>query len=100
VAVATLGSALRGGIALITRLPVGAVDTDWRQFQIVPAVFTAVGYLVGGLAAVPFVALGPHAAALSFLLVVVAVVVVTHLDGLATIADAAVVHDAATAPAP
>ena len=48
----------------------------------------------------PFVALGSHAAALSFLLVLVAVVGVTHLDRLAAVTDAAVVHDAATAPTP
>ena len=99
-AVAALGSALRGGVAFLTRLADGAVETDWRQFQGVPAVFPAVGYLVGGFAAVSFVVLGPHAAALSFLLVLVAVVGVTHLDGIADIADAAVVHDAATPPAP
>lgn len=58
------------------------------------------GYLVGGLAAGPFVGLDSHAAVLSFLLVLVTVVGVTHLDGLADIADAAVVHDAATPPAP
>ena len=102
-AVGALWSALRGGLAFLARLPVGAVETDWRQFQGVPAVFPAVGYLVGGFAAVSFVELGPHAAALSFLLVLVAVVGVTHLDGIADIADiadAAVVHDAATPPAP
>ena len=99
-AVGALGSALRGGVAFLTRLPGDPVETDWRQFLTVPAVFTPVGYLVGGFAAVPFVVLGPHAAALSFLLVLVAVVGVTHLDGLAEVADAAVVQDAATAPAP
>ena len=58
-AVGALGSALRGGVAFLTRLADGAVETDRRQFQSVPAVFPAVGSLVCGFAAVSFVVLGP-----------------------------------------
>lgn len=51
------------------------------------------GYLVGGLAAVRFIVLGPHA-------ILVALVGVAHLDSRAAVVDAAVVHDAANAPTP
>jgi adenosylcobinamide-GDP ribazoletransferase len=93
VAVADLGSALRGGVAFLTRLPVGGDEDDWRRFQTVPAVFPAVGYLVGAVAAVPFLVAPDAAAALSYVVVLVALVGVTHLDGVADLADAAVVHD-------
>lgn len=92
-AVGSLPSALRGGVAFLTRLPVGGDESDWRRFQTVPAVFPTVGYLVGALAAVPFVLLPAHAAALGYLAVLLALIGVTHLDGVADLADAAVVHD-------
>ncbi len=93
-AVADLGSALRGGVAFLTRLPVGGDGADWRRFQSVPAVFPAVGYPVGAIAAVPFLVLPTAAVAVAYLVVLVALVGVTHLDGVADLADAAVVHDA------
>jgi len=95
VAVGGLGRALRGGVGFLTRIPVGGDETDWRQFQAAPAVFPAVGYLVGVVAAVPFVVLPTHPAAFAYLAVLVTVVGVTHLDGVADLADAAVVHERA-----
>jgi len=95
VAVAGVAAALRGGVGFLTRLPVGADETDWRGFQAAPAVFPVVGYLVGAVVAVPFVLLPAEPAALAYLLVLVALVGITHLDGVADLADAAVVHDAA-----
>jgi len=94
VAVADLGRALKGGVAFLTRIPVGSSEGDWRSFQTVPAVFPAVGYLVGAVTAVPFLVLSGPAAALSYVVALVALVGVTHLDGVADLADAAVVHDA------
>jgi adenosylcobinamide-GDP ribazoletransferase len=94
VAVTDIGAAFRGGVAFLTRIPVGAGEEEWRRFQAVPAVFPLVGYLVGAVAAVPFLLLPAEAAALAYVTVLVALVGITHLDGVADLADAAVVHDA------
>lgn len=87
-------SALRGGVSFLTRIPLETDESDWRRFQETPAVFPVVGYLVGGLAAIPFV-LEPLTAAFGYLLVLAAVVGVTHLDGVADLGDAVAVHAAA-----
>ena len=93
-AVARVRAALRGGVAFLTRVPVGADERDWRRFQAFPVAFPLVGYLVGAVAAVPFLAFPTHAAALAYVAVLVALTGITHLDGVADLGDAAVVHDA------
>ncbi len=85
-------SPLRGGIAFLTRLPVDADEQAWRRFQEVPAAFPAVGYLVGAIAAVPFFLLDGEPAAAAYLLALLAVVGIAHLDGVADLGDAAAVH--------
>ena len=93
-AVTGVGAALRGGVAFLTRLPVGTDEGEWRRFRTSPAAFPLVGYLVGAVAAVPFVLpLSAHATAAAYLFVLVGLVGVTHLDGVADLGDAAVVHD-------
>jgi adenosylcobinamide-GDP ribazoletransferase len=87
-------AALRGGVAFLTRLPVGVEETDWRRFQTAPAVFPLVGYLVGAVAAVPLVVLPAEAGAFGYVLALVGLVGIAHLDGVADLGDAAVVHDA------
>ena len=94
-AVGDIGAALRGGVGFLTRLPVGVDERAWRRFQTFPAAFPLVGYLVGAAAAVPFLLpLSAHATAAAYLFVLVGLVGVTHLDGVADLGDAAVVHDA------
>ncbi len=85
-------SGLRGGVAFLTRVPVRTDADDWRHFQAFPAAFPLVGYVVGGLAALPFVFLTGSPAAFAFIVVLIAVTGITHLDGVADLADAAVVH--------
>jgi adenosylcobinamide-GDP ribazoletransferase len=85
---------LRGGVAFLTRLPVASTERDWLHFQQFPAAFPLVGYLVGALAALPFLLLPGVAAAFAYLLALVALTGVAHLDGVADLGDAAAVHDA------
>ena len=94
--VGEVASGVRGGLAFLTRLPVGADERDWRRFRQFPAAFPIVGYLVGAIAAVPFLVLGSHpaAAAFAYLLALVALVGVTHLDGVADLGDAVAAHQA------
>lgn len=94
-ALSDLGSAVRGGVAFCTRLPLSGSERDWIRFQETPAAFPAVGYLVGLLLALPFVVLDGPAAAVAavYLLFVYLLTGVNHLDGVADLGDAAAIHD-------
>jgi len=93
-------TALRGALVFLTRLPVGHSDAAWDAFRQSPWAFPLAGYAVGGLLAVPFLlgaaGVPPATVALGYLLAVVAVTGVNHLDGVADIGDAAVVHGSRT----
>jgi adenosylcobinamide-GDP ribazoletransferase len=87
-------SALRGALGFLTRLPVGHDEAAWDAFRRTPVAFPLAGYVVGGLLAIPVVLPAPApVVAFLFVLGVVAVTGVAHLDGLADLGDAAVVHD-------
>lgn len=96
-ALGRLPLALRGALAFLTRLPVGGDETAWDAFRRTPAALPLSGYVVGALAAVPFVlSLPPGTTAALYLLVLVGLTGVTHADGLADLADAAAVHERST----
>ncbi|MFC7231345.1 adenosylcobinamide-GDP ribazoletransferase [Saliphagus sp. GCM10025308] len=100
--------ALRGALAFLTRLPFGSrsrntggatadasTDRDWKAFRSSPWTFTIVGWIVGALAALLFLALNrlPAASiAFGYLLAVFALTGIHHLDGVADLGDALVVH--------
>lgn len=91
-------AALRGALGFLTRVPVGRSEGDWDAFGRAPWTFPLVGYLVGGLVALPLLApVPPATTALAFPLAVYAVTGITHLDGVADLGDAAVVHRGAEA---
>ncbi|WP_254531359.1 adenosylcobinamide-GDP ribazoletransferase [Natrinema gelatinilyticum] len=88
-------SATRGATGFLTRLPVGYRDEDWDAFRSTPAAFPVVGFVAGALAGVPLLAadsLAPPTVAFGYLLAVYAVMGVHHLDGVADLGDALVVH--------
>ncbi|ELZ18784.1 cobalamin 5'-phosphate synthase [Haloterrigena salina JCM 13891] len=88
-------AAVRGALGFLTRLPVGHRDGDWAAFRSAPATFPIVGYVAGTLAAVPLLttgALPDPTVALGYLLAVYAVLGIHHLDGVADLGDALVVH--------
>ena len=88
-------AAIRGGVGFLTRLPVAHRDGDWDAFRSRPAVFPLVGVVAGAAAAVPLLAvetLPAPTVALGYLLAVYAVTGVHHLDGVADLGDALVVH--------
>lgn len=89
-------TALRGGVGFLTRIPVGHSGEAWDAFAETPAVFPLVGYVLGGALALPCLLVATPvspavvaAAALPWLYLLAGV---THVDGLADLADAAVVH--------
>uniref|UniRef100_UPI0013E8B15A adenosylcobinamide-GDP ribazoletransferase n=1 Tax=Halorubrum amylolyticum TaxID=2508724 RepID=UPI0013E8B15A len=91
-------TALRGAIGFLTRVPVGRDEAAWGAFARSPWTFPVVGYLVGGLVATPMLLAAPPASvpaptvALAFVVAVYAVTGIGHLDGVADLGDAAVVH--------
>lgn len=89
-------SALRGAVGFLTRLPVGGDAGDWQAVTESPWTFPVVGVGTGLLLAVPAVALGgrslPLLAAVGYLGLWVGLSGITHLDGVADLGDAAVVH--------
>lgn len=93
-ALSDLEQAARGGVAFLTRLPVASRERDWLSFTETPAVFPFVGYLVGAIVAIPFLVLSGQAAAFAFLLALLAISGINHLDGVADLGDAAAIHDA------
>jgi len=87
--------AVRGALGFLTRLPIGYRDGDWDAFRATPAAFPIAGLVAGALAAIPLLAAGTLAAptvALGYLLSVYAVTGIHHLDGIADLGDALVVH--------
>ncbi|WP_435361519.1 adenosylcobinamide-GDP ribazoletransferase [Haloarchaeobius sp. DFWS5] len=89
--------AVRGALGFLTRLPVGHDESAWDAYTDTPAAMVLVGYLVGGLVAVPVVAgielgLPTPVTAFAALVSVYALTGIAHLDGVADCGDAAVVH--------
>lgn len=85
--------AFRGAVGFLTRLPVGTDLASWEAFRRMPTAFVPVGYLVGALVALPFLlGLPATTTALVYPVALVAVTGINHADGLADLADAAVVH--------
>lgn len=91
-------TALRGAVGFLTRLPVGRDEAAWAAFTRSPWTFPVTGYLTGALAAAPLLLAGPPASvpaptvALGLVVAVYAVTGIGHLDGVADLGDAAVVH--------
>jgi adenosylcobinamide-GDP ribazoletransferase len=89
-------SALRGAVGFLTRLPVRHDDAAWTAFRESPWAFPLAGYLVGTLLAAPFLLVATPVPAtaitVTYLAAVFAVTGINHLDGVADVADAAIVH--------
>lgn len=97
-------AALSGALGALSRLPVGRSERAWNAFRRAPLTFPLAGYVIGALVASPFLFTGrpvtallglglpiPTAAVL-YLLVVYLVTGITHVDGLADLADGAAIH--------
>lgn len=86
-------TALRGAVGFFSRLPVGHSETAWESFRRTPSVIPVVGYLLGALVALPLLLPLPDATvALVFVAGVYVLTGITHVDGVADLGDALVVH--------
>jgi adenosylcobinamide-GDP ribazoletransferase len=84
-----------GAVGFLSRVPVGRSEAHWNAFRTMPAAFPVAGYVVGAAVAVPFVisaSLPAPIVALGFVVAVYAVTGINHVDGVADLGDAAVVH--------
>jgi adenosylcobinamide-GDP ribazoletransferase len=86
-------TALRGAVGFLSRLPVGHSESAWQSFCRTPTVVPAVGYLLGALVALPLLLPLPEATtAILFVAGIYALTGITHVDGVADLGDALVVH--------
>lgn len=86
-------TALRGAVGFLSRVPVGADEAAWTAFQNCPVTFPLVGYLLGLLILFPLVLPLPAVTVgVVFLAWIYAVTGITHLDGVADLGDALIVH--------
>jgi adenosylcobinamide-GDP ribazoletransferase len=91
-------TAVRGAVGFLTRLPVGHSESAWQAFRGAPWAFPVVGYAVGGILAgvvATLLALSEltlPTAVLAYLLCLFGLTGITHLDGVADLGDALVVH--------
>ncbi|WP_435126812.1 adenosylcobinamide-GDP ribazoletransferase [Halobaculum sp. D14] len=96
-ALSDAADAVRGALGFLTRLRVGHDDAGWAAFRGSPWAFPATGYAVGALLAVPVAAgvaagLPATVGAAAYVGSVLLLTGINHLDGVADVADAAVVH--------
>lgn len=88
-------TAVRGALGFLSRLPVGHDEGAWDAFRRTSAAFPAAGYVIGALLVVPLLFPLPASVdAALFLVTVYGVTGINHVDGLADLGDAAVVHGA------
>lgn len=86
-------AAVRGAVGFLSRIPVGGSERDWDAFRRTPAAFPLVGLLIGTLFAPVFLLPGPAVTvATIFVVLVYGLTGITHLDGVADLGDAAVIH--------
>jgi adenosylcobinamide-GDP ribazoletransferase len=86
-------TAVRGAIGFLSRLPVGRSEAAWDSFRRTPTAIPVVGYLLGAGLALPLLLPLPDATtALVFVAGVYALTGITHVDGVADLGDALVVH--------
>ncbi|MFC6787188.1 adenosylcobinamide-GDP ribazoletransferase [Halobaculum halobium] len=95
-------AALRGALGFLSRVPVGHSEANWEAFRRTPAAIPAAGYVIGALLALPIAAIAAAPAraaavpsetvAVLFVAWLYTVTGITHLDGVADLGDAAVVH--------
>jgi len=86
-------TALRGGFGFLSRLPIGRDSDAWEAFRTTPVVVPIVGYVLGTLLVLPFLLPAPApTVALVFVAWVYLLTGINHLDGVADLGDALVVH--------
>lgn len=86
-------TAVRGALGFLSRLPVGHSEAGWDAFRRTPTAIPVVGYLLGATLSLAVLVPGPDASvALGLVAAVYLLTGVTHVDGVADVGDAAVVH--------
>ena len=86
-------AAVRGALGFLSRVPVGHDERAWNAFRTTPVAFPLSGYLIGSLLVLPLLLPVPEfVVATVFLTWLYAVTGINHLDGVADLGDALVVH--------
>lgn len=86
-------TALRGAVGFLTRVPLGHDEDAWDAFRQSPVVLPLAGYAIGAVATVPLlVPIPAPTVAVLFVLGLYLLTGITHVDGVADLGDALVVH--------
>lgn len=86
-------AAIRGATGFLTRFPVGHREHDWKRFSERPVTMIVPGYLLGAaLLPVLLLPVPPATTALVFVGWLYVLTGINHVDGLADLGDALVVH--------
>ncbi|WP_348612976.1 adenosylcobinamide-GDP ribazoletransferase [Halobaculum rarum] len=96
-------AAVAGALGFLSRVPVGHGEASWEAFRRTPVAIPAAGYPIGALVALPIAAVALAAGGIGAVLPTETIAVlfvawlytvtgITHLDGVADLGDAAVVH--------
>lgn len=86
-------AAVCGALGFLSRVPVGHDERAWDAFRTTPVAFPLSGYLAGGLLVLPlFLPVPQFVVATVFLVWLYTVTGINHLDGVADLGDALVVH--------
>jgi adenosylcobinamide-GDP ribazoletransferase len=93
-ALRSIAGGLRGGVAFLTRVPIGTTERDWDRFRSFPAALPLVAYPIGAIAALPLLVPGLPGpiAAFGYVVALLALVGIPHLDGVADVGDAMAAH--------
>lgn len=86
-------NAIRGGVGFLTQIPLGHDEQALDAFRNTPSVFPLVGYLLGSMLILPFLLpLPAETTALVFVVWIYVITGINHIDGVADLGDAVVVH--------
>ena len=97
-------TALGGALGALSRLPVGRSEKAWNAFRRAPLTFPLAGYVIGAIVAFPFLLIGAPVtaflgigvplltAAVLYVALVYLLTGISHVDGLADLADGAAIH--------
>lgn len=86
-------SALHGALGFFTRIPIKQGHETWQSVVETPTSIVFVGYLIGGLMVIPFLlALPSPTIAILFVVWLYLLTGITHLDGIADVGDALIIH--------
>lgn len=90
-------AAFKGAVGFLTRIPVGHDEESWNAFRSTSVTLPLTGYIIGAIVAFPLLLPLPDPTlVLLFVLSIYGITGINHIDGIADLGDAVVIHGDAT----